>query len=73
MNKDGVIAAVGREPDDSFGRLNPLGELTGRMLYWEEGEVCLFVDFDLNGEAEAAEFHGGGPSLWERVRDWWPW
>jgi hypothetical protein len=39
----------------------------------EEGEACLFVDFDLDGKAVLAEFERASPTLWERARDWWPW
>jgi hypothetical protein len=68
-----VIATVGREPDDSFGRLDKSGRLTGCVLFWSDGEACLLVDFGLDGKAEATEFMPGNPTLWERVRDWWPW
>ena len=68
-----VIATVGREPDDSFRRLDRTGELTGRVLYWADGEACLFVDFDLDGKAMAMEFLGDTPTLWEQVQALWPW
>jgi hypothetical protein len=68
-----VIAAVGREPDDSFGRLNRSGEPTGRVLYWEDGDGYLFVDFGEDGRAATTEIRRDDPTLWERVRAWWPW
>jgi hypothetical protein len=72
-DEEAVTAAVGRLPD---GVLRHTGEDGGHtLLRWGDGVTDLYVVLDLDGLAAEAFVAGESPrpTLWERVRDWWPW
>jgi hypothetical protein len=71
MDKDAAIAAVGRPPDRVWAR--PSGD--GNLLIWDYGgSGALVVDINEDGKAATATTGSRiGPTLWQRLRAWWPW
>jgi hypothetical protein len=71
MDKDAVIAAVGKPPNRTWAR--PSGD--GNLLIWDYGRaVALVVDINEDGRAVnvSASYHDA-TTLWQQLRAWWPW
>jgi hypothetical protein len=71
MDKAAVVAAVGRPPNRVWVR--PEGD--GNLLIWDYGgSGTLVVDVNEDGKAAAATTGSRiDPTLWQRLRAWWPW
>jgi hypothetical protein len=74
MDETAVVAAMGRPADGALGVMGTGEVLDGRTLYGQYGEDFLFVDVDEDGRAvKATVGYWVRPTLWERLRAWWPW
>jgi hypothetical protein len=74
MDEEAVTAVVGRAGESAIGQKGPEGIRSGRTLYWRHGADILFVSFDGDGRAVRATIGTlSRPTLWQRVRSWWPW
>jgi hypothetical protein len=70
-----VTAAVGRKSDGVMGMPGRHGIASRRALIWQHGDKMLLVEFDDDDHAARAYTARwlNAPSLWDRLRAWWPW
>jgi hypothetical protein len=72
-DEEAVAEAVGRPPDGVIGESGRTAEVTRRVLYWEQGEDQLLVEFDEGGRAVEVGTYRWEPTRWQCFRAWLGW